>query len=188
MDALGVRPFEEKYETEKSFRVDFALCLSAAIAQAQETSEVEKLNKQLKQMQENFEKQQREMRESFERMLHEQQAQIDGLKKQLEGSKTNAPPAIAQPPGITTPATAPADMAGPWRPSDPIRIGNAQTYLNLSLDGLFAAGTSTAKEVEGLTTGGHDPKERGFTVQNIETTFEGKVDPYFRRKRPSSSN
>jgi hypothetical protein len=41
-------------------------------------------------------------------------------------------------------------------------------------------GTSTAKEIEGLETGGHDPKQRGFTVENLETTFEGKIDPYFR--------
>ena len=60
--------------------------------QAQETNEAEKLNNQLKQMQEIFEKQQQEMRESFERMLREQQAQIDALKRQLDASKTNAPP------------------------------------------------------------------------------------------------
>ena len=60
--------------------------------QAQETNEAEKLNKQLKQMQESFEKQQQEMRESFERMLREQQTQIDALKRQLDASKTNAPP------------------------------------------------------------------------------------------------
>jgi len=31
-----------------------------------------------------------------------------------------------------------------------------------------------------LQPGGHDPKGRGFTIQNLETTFDGKVDPYFR--------
>ena len=60
-----------------------ALCLSALVAQAQETNEVEKLNQKLKQIQETFEKQQREMKESFERMLHEQQAQIEALKQQF---------------------------------------------------------------------------------------------------------
>jgi hypothetical protein len=157
-----------------------ALYLSVAIVQAQETSEVEKLNKQLKQMQENFEKQQREMRESFERMLREQQAQIDALKKQLEASKTNVPSAIVQQPGITEPASAPPERANPWRPIDPIRLGTAQNYINLSFDALVAAGGSTASDVESLELGGHDPNQRGFTVQNLELILDGKVDPYFR--------
>src|SRR5438477_12253295 len=74
-----------------------ALCLSVAIVQAQETNEVEKINKQLKQLQDSFEKQQREMKESFDRMLREQQAQIEALKKQLEASKTNVPPPAVTP-------------------------------------------------------------------------------------------
>src|SRR3989441_5545757 len=158
-----------------------ALCLSAIIAQAQETNQAEKFEKQLKAIQEQFEKQQRETRESFEKMLREQQAQIEALRKQVEVSKTNVPPEITQQP-LTTPVTAiPApDLSKPWSPAAPIRIGSAQNYLNLSFDGLFAVGTSTAKEIEGLETGGHDPKQRGVTVENIETTFEGKVDPYFR--------
>jgi len=66
-----------------------ALCLSALIVQAQETNETEKLNKQLKQLQENFEKQQAEMKANFERLMREQQAQIDALKKQVAAT-TNA--------------------------------------------------------------------------------------------------
>src|SRR5262249_46586637 len=31
-----------------------------------------------------------------------------------------------------------------------------------------------------LEPGNHDPKQNGFTVQNLETVFDGKVDPYFR--------
>ena len=61
-----------------------------------------------------------------------------------------------------------------------IRSGNS--FLDLSLDGLFAVGGSTASddEIEGLQLGGHDPKQRGFTVQNIEATFSGVIDPYLR--------
>ena len=163
--------------------------------QAQETSETEKLNKQLKQMQETFEKQQAEMKANFERMMLEQQAQIDGLKKQLEG-QTNIPSAVAQQPigtssaqPLSTPVTAlpGPDLARPWRPSDPIRLGSAQNYINLSFDALVAAGTSTAKDIASvspggpkLELGGHDPKQRGFTIQNLEMVFDGKVDPYFR--------
>lgn len=49
----------------------------------------------------------------------------------------------------------------------------------ISLDGLFAAGASTAADLETLETGAHDPNQRGFTVQNLELTLSGNVDPYF---------
>src|SRR2546425_2429101 len=103
-----------------------ALCLSASVLQAQETNEADKLNKQLKQLQENFEKQQREMRENFERLVREQQAQIDALRKQLT-LITNAAPVTGQQPAtspaqqpMTTPVTAipGPDLVKPWRPSD----------------------------------------------------------------------
>lgn len=55
-----------------------------------------------------------------------------------------------------------------------------KSYLNLSLDGLVAAGASTEPDVEGLQLGGHDPAQRGFTLQNLEVVFDGAVDPYFR--------
>jgi len=83
-----------------------ALLLGATVAQAQETTDTEKFNKQLHELQDRFEKQQREMRESFEkqqrelrenfeRMNREQQAQIEALKKQIAGVPTNTPPAVA---------------------------------------------------------------------------------------------
>ncbi len=50
---------------------------------------------------------------------------------------------------------------------------------NMSLDGLFAAGASTVPDLETLETGAHDPNQRGFTVENLELTFAGNVDPYF---------
>ncbi len=150
-----------------------ALCLAAMPLQAQEAKETEKLNKELKQMQERF-----------ERMLREQQAQIDALKKQLDAAKTNPPPAIVQQPAAVTngqPNFPPGMAAAPWSPVAPIRLaGGGQNYINLSFDALVAAGASTAKNIDKLELGGHDPKQRGFTVQNLETVFEGKVDPYFR--------
>lgn len=49
---------------------------------------------------------------------------------------------------------------------------------DISLDGLFAAGYFS--EPENLQFGAHDPSERGFTLQNLELTFTGVVDPFFR--------
>ncbi|MBI4326277.1 MAG: hypothetical protein HY674_13585 [Chloroflexi bacterium] len=171
-----------------------ALCLAAMALQAQEANQLDKFNQQLKQLQADFERQQREMRERFEKLVREQQAQIDALKKQLEAGRTNAPSAIVPRPTAATDSSQtlppqqvtlgvppPPASSKPWSPSDPIHLaGGQRNYLNLSFDGLFAAGASTAKDIESLELGGHDPKQRGFTVQNLETVFEGKVDPYFR--------
>jgi hypothetical protein len=51
----------------------------------------------------------------------------------------------------------------------------------LGLIGTFAAGGSTASDIEGGTqSGGHDPYQRGFSVQGVELNLSGAVDPYFR--------
>ncbi|MFQ5597189.1 MAG: hypothetical protein ACE5GK_03980 [Nitrospiria bacterium] len=49
---------------------------------------------------------------------------------------------------------------------------------DISLDGLFAAGYFS--KPENLQFGAHDPTDRGFTLQNLELTMTGTVDPYFR--------
>lgn len=160
---------------KKGFLVGF-VCLSAVVAPAQE-SELEAVKRQLREATELFRKameQQRLVIESLSNKVHSleaQQAVAPNRAAQLaQGAGTNAPPGD--------------DTAAPqrgWSPSDPLRLlGDGRNYLNLSLSGLFAAGTSTAKDIQDLQPGGHDPNQRGFTVQNLETVFEGKVDPYFR--------
>lgn len=54
-------------------------------------------------------------------------------------------------------------------------------FLGFSLDGMFAAGTSTEgdESLQFLQGGHHDPRKRGFTVQNVELGAAGAVDPYF---------
>jgi hypothetical protein len=64
--------------------------------------------------------------------------------------------------------------------TQPITIaGGGKNYMNISLDGLFAGAFSTERDFERLQPHGHDPSQRGFTVQNVELTFQGAVDPYF---------
>src|SRR5438874_7675653 len=133
-------------------------------------------------------KQMQERQENLERIVREQKQEIESLKRQVEAGGTNAAPSGAATPAITAtqPGTTPAneisapDLAKPWTPTSPMRIGSAQNYINLSFDALVAAGASTANDIDKLQLGGHDPKERGFTIQNLETVFDGKVDPYFR--------
>jgi len=66
----------------------------------------------------------------------------------------------------------PSPASGP----SPVRL------IDIAFDMLGAAGTSTAAEADlrSLEAGGHDPKNRGFTLQNVELTLAGVVDPYFR--------
>jgi hypothetical protein len=150
---------------KKRFLVGCLICLGSRALMAQE-SELEALKKALQEQQ---------------KIIQSLLQKVETLEKQ-QAAATNRPTVVTQ----GSPASAPApDAASPpsrvWSPADPIRLfGGGQNYLNLSFDGLFAAGTSTANDIESLQLGGHDPKQRGFTVQNLETTFEGKIDPYFR--------
>ena len=54
------------------------------------------------------------------------------------------------------------------------------TYMNIGFVALVDAGWSTARDVRALQPGDHDPHVRGFTVPNVELTFDGAVDPYFK--------
>ena len=42
-----------------------------------------------------------------------------------------------------------------------------------------SAAASTARDLENIEVGDHDPQQRGFNARNIELAFDGAVDPYF---------
>ena len=71
--------------------------------------------------------------------------------------------------------TASAPSATTGAAAGPFRL------IDISWDSLFAGGTSTATDAQlgRLQGGGHDPRKRGFTVQNNELSISGAVDPYF---------
>jgi len=144
----------------------FGLMTVGITSPAQESSQVEQLQKQLQEMQKNF-----------ERMQQLQREQIEGLQKQLETLQTatasNTAAVVASAPGVAQPAPS-------WRPTDPVRAGKGAAYMDVGLVATVAAGGSTAQDVEELQIGGHDPNQRGFTVQGVEANFTGGVDPYFR--------
>ena len=63
-----------------------------------------------------------------------------------------------------------------------VNVGGSRLRLiDISLNVLVAAGASAARddELENLQGGGHDPKRRGFTLQQAELSLIGAVDPYF---------
>ena len=53
-------------------------------------------------------------------------------------------------------------------------------YMNIGFVSLTSAGWSSAKDVEALEPGDHDPHVRGFTIPNAELSLDGAVDPYFK--------
>jgi hypothetical protein len=67
-------------------------------------------------------------------------------------------------------------------PPTPAAAPSPLRLLDLAFDLVGAAGGSTASEsdMRQLQGGGHDPKNQGFTVQNVELTFAGVVDPFLR--------
>ncbi len=63
----------------------------------------------------------------------------------------------------------------------PLLPQTAQTrYVNLSFSGLFSAGGATVSGADllALQSGAHDPRVTGFTVQNLELSLTGAIDPF----------
>ncbi len=139
--------------------------------------------------------------EQLERTVAEQQETI----RQLLGAQPAAPPGQPAQPTTAPPQPAPAPTpppsdleqqlakelgaappsagAPPAAGPAPLAIGGApggRNYLNLSLDARMVAGASSASDLATLESGGHDPSQRGVSLQNVEAVFEGAVDPYFR--------
>jgi hypothetical protein len=144
-------------------RILVLMCIGLAAPRlfGQETNEVEQLKQQLQQL-----------KESSEKVQQEQRQQIDALTKQLNEMEK---------PAATGAVSRPAENSPPWSPTEPIRIGTGGAYMDIGLVGTFAVGGSTADDIEGGTQlGGHDPHQRGFSIQGVEVNFAGAIDPYFR--------
>ena len=159
-----------------------ALCLSALIAQAQETNEVEQLKRQLQQLQENFERVQREQHQQIETLTRK----LDDLARQQTGEaeKRKLEQELATDLQKSQPPAAPPTLApsAPWSPEQPLTIARAgSAYMNFSLDALTDFGwSSVADPSTFLQLGDHDPHSRGFGLLNAEMVLDGAVDPYFK--------
>ena len=154
----------------------FSCCAVIGLAQ---DSDLESVKRQLK-----------EATESFQKAIQQQRQVIESLSSKVKALEAQQGRATSAPPAFTRPALAaqadpapelPTPMPKRWSPTDPIRVGKGATYADLGLVATFAAGGSSARDIEGGTQlGGHDPNQRGFTVQGVELNLQGAVDNYFR--------
>jgi hypothetical protein len=145
-------------------------CAFALQLRAQETNSIVQLQQRLDAMQANF-----------ERTIAVQRAEIDSLKQEVAAIHAAPPRPLLAETSATGSAPPPLVIESkPWSPGDSIRVGKGGTYADLSLVGTFAVGGSTASDINSLQLGGHDPHQRGFTVQGAELALQGAVDPYFR--------
>lgn len=148
-------------------------CTASAQSVDELRRELDAMKRQMGQMQETLQKQ-------------------DEMIRRLEAQR--APAAAAAPPSPTAldeavaaaKAEAPRTSGAPVVPESAVAsraLGGGTTLrlIDVSVDTLVAAGASTATdaEIELLEGGGHDPKRRGFTLQQAELSFAGAVDPYF---------
>jgi hypothetical protein len=132
-----------------------------------------------------------------EQTIKEQQKIIEELKTDMKKAKppdqqevtqpVETPPSPGQEPQKASILEKVKDVLLP-KEGEPKRdilsypVGGATLRLiDLSFDAIFAAGTSTAtdSQLQVLEGGEHDPRKRGFTVQNVELSMMGAVDPYF---------
>lgn len=114
----------------------------------------------------------------------------------LDRALANPAPAIAASPSAAASREEELEPAGPSAPtvaatsgarsgdvwSAPIAGGAAQArLLDIALATLVAGGGSSVGNdaLETLEGGGHDPNKNGFTLQQVELSLSGAVDPYF---------
>ncbi len=105
---------------------------------------------------------------------------LEALEAEVRSARDEAAQARAlaeRPQQVATPAPVGAGPIGQM----PLGGGAQLQLLDLSVDVLSSAGTSSVEDetLESLEGGGHDPRRRGFNLQNLELSLLGAVDPFF---------
>jgi hypothetical protein len=122
-----------------------------------------------------------ELHRQLERVLEQNRAlqeRVDALENDVRSARDEARAAREATRALPPVSTASRDGAL-W--SAPLGSGARLQLMDVSLDVLTSAGFSSARDddLELLQGGGHDPRRRGFNLQNVELSFLGAVDPWF---------
>jgi hypothetical protein len=151
----------------KKFLVFLVILFSVSYLYAESNiDEVNLLKEELKLLKYQFQ----EMKSGYEHKISQLEAKIEQITE-----KTSATEAKVE-------QVSQVAQASAQQPLYSARTGSATLKLmDISFDSLFTVGGSTASEseIDKLQGGGHDPKKRGFTTQNLEFSLLGAVDPYF---------
>src|ERR1041385_660600 len=142
----------------KCFGWSCAFCFTAMMLQAQDVSEIERLKKQMQQMQLQIETLTKKLDELTKsqavpradvQKTEEQKNLEQQLAQELKRPETNAPPR--------------SELKEPWSPAQPLTVGRmGSAYMNIGFDVLLDAGWSTAGDAStALELGDHDPHKRG---------------------------
>ncbi len=105
---------------------------------------------------------------------------VQGLAGEVRSARDEARAATDQAASLPAAPVPAVPSAGSDAPMLSVAGGRLQ-LLDLSLNVLAAAGWSenNNEQLELLQGGGHDPRRRGFTLQQAELSMLGAVDPYF---------
>jgi hypothetical protein len=164
-------PWHLKYGVVMVLLAAVTLVYRTEYASAQsQRSEIETLRRELQELQRRDEENRRKI-EEMQRKIEALQAappeKPPTPEAALEKAVEEAAPTPAAPPR-------PDILAG--------QLGGARFRLiDISADLLFAVGWSTEPDesLQTLEAGAHDPRKRGFTLQQVELALRGAVDPYF---------
>ncbi|MBE7466250.1 MAG: hypothetical protein HS116_22475 [Planctomycetes bacterium] len=117
------------------------------------------------------------------RQNQEQQAAIERLTVKVNAYEAEHAMTRAPSPAEAALERALGELPGDGRAAGAPRPSKSgERYIDISANLLIAAGTSTEHEdaIAELQGGAHDPKKRGFTLQQLELSLSGAIDPYFR--------
>ena len=155
---------------------DEVQALRSQVDRLQET--VEQLQQTILQMQKDSTSRDQALKQQVETQEAQVQAiqrqQVDRMAVQVDSPLDQALNELGVPDFEPEP-----DRRALW--SQPLG-GNTQLRLiDISADVLFFAGGSSERDaaISTLQGGGHDPKQRGFTLGQAEFSLSGAVDPYF---------
>ena len=161
----------------------FPVPVLADPASVQFRKELEALKKQMQEMQHTIKEQQKTIntqQETIEKMEKTAAKPVELPPAQKEQLRKEITQELAREESkIVTPQPVPARGRG-FGGMEPFARGIQSMNPEISIDGLFAGAGSTESDFEDIFTGAHDPNQRGFTLQNLELTLGGAVDPYFR--------
>jgi outer membrane murein-binding lipoprotein Lpp len=117
--------------------------------------------------------------QSLARSVEELQQQVGEARDEARAARDEA---TAAPAVSAAPRGAGYGLAGGGDPLAQTSFGGTRFQLmdvSLIVDGGFGFSTAEDEELELLQGGDHDPRRRGFNIQNVELALSGAVDPYF---------